>query len=204
MRGVVPTGQKPWETGALYSILGIEGRWSILRGSLARKAKDQVTQRVETVLLGTALEVVSALIGLGFTFPLYEQWEGDLDLPTPKDLYFEACCKRMPGRYLTEAGDYTRIGLSLTAARRKGWKLHFFEEPEEDALFSGGYLEALEKGEFPPLQVLGGWGGKEIGSRRHGVIRDGDLDEVLGLFDVDPAQVFGLGLENRDASTPTR
>jgi len=195
MPGVVPSGQDPRTEGALYSVDdNLDGTWSIIRGSLRRPAAERVIQRMEIEVRGSALEISLGLEALGFELPLHEQWVGELDLPTPKDIYFESSCARLPGRYLAEAGTTMRIGISITAARRKGWKLHFIQEPEEDDLFSGGYFEAIRKGEFPPVQVLGGYMGRSIGSRHYGVIRDEDLDEVLAMFDVDPAKVFGLAM----------
>ncbi|NMC81354.1 MAG: hypothetical protein GYA63_00670, partial [Armatimonadetes bacterium] len=64
-------------------------------------------------------------------------------------------------------------------------------------------LKALVKGEYPDVHVLGGWEGRQVGSRG-GVIPDNRLDEVLGWLDIDMVTELGLTRLDRDTSDHTR
>lgn len=204
MPGVAPAGQAPWETGALYSVERCEdGCWSLHRGYVLRVSRERTFQRVETQRKDTALVILLELKAVGFDLPLFEQLTGELTLPTPRDLYFSACCQRLPGRFLKVTRDGVRIGLSLTMARRQGWKIMFFEEPAENELFCRDYLTAQVRGEWPAVFVLGRWNETSIGNRR-GIIKDADLEHTLALFEIDLGDVLGLGQENEGSNTPSR
>jgi|GEM_PF-5665921 hypothetical protein len=201
--GVVPVEQEPAVTGCVYSIGFIDGEWAIFRGTIVRRSADNITERIDTIHKGTPLQVSLELEELGFSLPLFEQLIGELRLPSPRDLYFKECCRRLPGRFLKVFTGNPRYGMSLTPARRKGWKLHYFDEVDESALLTGSYLKALVKGEYPDVHVLGGWEGRQVGSRG-GVIPDNRLDEVLGWLDIDMVTELGLTRLDRDTSDHTR
>ena len=203
MPGVAPVDQEPAVSGCMYSIGVVDGEWAIFRGTIARPSADNITERIETILKGSPLEVSLELESIGFTLPLFEQLIGEVRLPMPRELYMRECCLQLPGRFLKVMPGTPRYGLSLTPARRTGWKIHYFDEVDESALLTGSYLKALVKGEYPDVHVLGGWEGRQVGSRR-GIIPDDRLDEVLGWLDIDMVAELGLKPLDRDTSDNTR
>lgn len=201
--GVAPIDQEPAVSGCMYSIGVIDGEWAIFCGTIARPSADNITERIETILKGSALEVSLELESIGFTLPLFEQLIGEVLLPTPRELYMRECCRRLPGRFLKVVPGNPRCGLSLTPARRTGWKIHCFDEVDESDLLTDSYLNAIVKGEYPDVYALCAWEGRQIASRQ-GVIPDNRLDEVLEWLDIDMVTELGLKRLDRDTSDYTR
>jgi hypothetical protein len=178
MPGTVITVPPPAGRDTLYSIAWTaEENWALVRGTIAARAPDRVTERMEVILKGDASAVCLHLDALGASFPLPEQSSGETNFPTPADLYWDLCVAHLPGEALDTPDYQRRIAFSLTRAR-SGWKIHCVEEVDEDRLMFEDYLAALCMAEMPDVRVVKVWQGRTIGDR-NGVIRDHEILDAL-------------------------